>query len=72
MSKLDLDELKVQSFVTSLDSKKDKTIKGGGVSVITDHPLCSIGCDDSEAQCLTAKEGCGSQTMAGPAKCHVC
>lgn len=33
MKKRDLDKLKVQSFVTSLDSNKKYTLKGGGTHV---------------------------------------
>ena len=53
--KLNLDELKVKSFVTDFENGKENTVKGGGgtrtgepvtggTAVITDYTCCGQGC----------------------------
>jgi len=36
--KLNLDQIKVESFVTSMDNEKENTVKGG--APMTDEPVC--------------------------------
>ena len=67
MKKLKLDDLKVKSFVTSLDEKNVNTIKGGGhgdshgVGCSNENECNSIG----EFGCDSAIDAC--PTINGPA-----
>ena len=52
--KLSLDALKVKSFVTSLDTEKENTVKGGGFGSITS------GCPVTNECVATTPQGCGT------------
>lgn len=52
--KLSLDDLKVQSFVTSLDGEKDK-LRGGTWSVYGSCAVCTLPGECSEGPCETGE-----------------
>jgi len=62
--KLNLNELKVKSFVTDLENEKEKTVKGGGPF---DTPVHSfpLGCPGSFYNC-TWNEWCITNFDGGP------
>lgn len=61
--KLNLNDLKVESFVTSITSSKSKTVKGGWNQAVDDSQhcseVCSYLCDASAGICPT--EDCETQ-----------
>lgn len=79
--KLNLEELNVQSFVTSLDDEKSKHILGGGETDDT-CVSCEGTCDNSNGCICTttcptdtiAGDGCGGGSFgcSGELGCQVC
>lgn len=59
--KLNLSDLKVQSFVTSLNNSAQKTIQGGTGQTV--NPACATlvaGCQSQAAICQSQGAGCSS------------
>lgn len=74
--KLDLSGLKVQSFVTSLDSGAEKKIKAGETLVSCPGPVCTDTCRATcEATCVTCGDTCATCDTCAPtcgATCGTC
>jgi len=56
--KLNMDELKIQSFITALSDEEKRNLKGAGTGV---------DCDTTGSVCCTSNQNCGSicQTQCG-------
>lgn len=82
MSKLNLDKLKVQSFVTSLNPQKKDTVKGGDVPPsweACDDPSEGFGCGGGgtyvcngtqKSDCCTNDYYCGTDPNDGCVNTH--
>ena len=58
MKKLNLSQLKVQSFITSLEKENEHTVKGGG---LTDKGIITVNCTP-RCEHTVADPGCGIMT----------
>lgn len=80
--KLNLNELKVQSFVTSLDSERLKMVNGGGTGELCDAAsgtwiTCVGGCQTNERNgqgglCSMCNTQCTGTPCTGGSNCPVC
>lgn len=72
--KLKLDDIKVESFITSMDESKSNNIKGMGCNLGTHYTAGPTACGTCyNTQCGTCVTECGTCVIgSAPQACNVC